>query len=109
MSTNAPPSSMVHSDRVIGTPVYGTSGEKLGSVADLAIDKRSGRVQFVVVESGGVLGLGARRYRIAWDELAYDTARDGYRLPFTQADLEDAPRAAAVEPEHVEFTESTLG
>ena len=50
------PSSVISSDRVEGTAVYGTSGEKLGSIDNLMIDKTSGHVRYAVLEFGGFLG-----------------------------------------------------
>ena len=39
---------LIESDRVEGTTVYDPSGNNLGSVKRLMIDKKSGRVAYVV-------------------------------------------------------------
>jgi sporulation protein YlmC with PRC-barrel domain len=83
---------VISSDKVEGTAVYGTSGDKLGSIDDLMIDKRSGQVRYAVLEFGGFLGMGKDRYPLPWSVLQYDTSKDGYVVPLDKARLEGAPR-----------------
>jgi sporulation protein YlmC with PRC-barrel domain len=83
---------VISSDRVEGTNVYNSAGDKLGSIDDLMIDKRSGQVRYAVLEFGGFLGMGTDRYPLPWDVLKYDTTRDGYVVPLDKSQLEGAPR-----------------
>ena len=83
---------VISSERVEGTTVYSEAGDKLGSVDDLMIDKRSGQVRYAVLEFGGFLGLGTDRYPLPWDALTYDTDKGGYVVPLDKARLNDAPR-----------------
>lgn len=46
---------------LVGTDVYGVAQEKLGALHDLVADARSGKIVFVVVSSGGVLGVGDKK------------------------------------------------
>jgi len=85
---------VISSDRVEGSPVYNASGDKLGSIDDLMIDKRSGTVRYAVLEFGGFLGMGTDRYPLPWDVLKYDTAIGGYVVPLDKAQLESAPHYA---------------
>lgn len=85
-------SDVISSDKVHGTAVYNNSGEKLGSIDDLVIDKRSGQVRYAVLEFGGFLGIGTDRYPLPWSMLKYDTALEGYLVPLDKARLEQAPR-----------------
>jgi sporulation protein YlmC with PRC-barrel domain len=85
-------SDVISSDRVEGTAVYNESGDKLGSIDDLMIDKRSGQVRYAVLEFGGFLGMGTDRYPLPWNVLKYDTSREGYVVPVDKAQLERAPR-----------------
>ena len=66
------------SSKVAGTAVYNASGEKLGSIDDLVIDKVSGQVRYAALEFGGFLGIGTDRYPIPWAKLKYDTGLAGY-------------------------------
>lgn len=85
---------VISSERVEGTKVYNDTGDKLGSIDELIIDKRSGHVRYAVLEFGGFLGMGTDRYPLPWDMLKYDTSRDGYVVPLDKARLEGAPRYA---------------
>ena len=82
-------------NKVEGSSVYSTASEKLGSIDDLMIDKRSGQVRYAVMEFGGFLGMGTDRYPIPWKMLKYDTSLDGYVVPIDRAKLEEAPRYSA--------------
>ena len=81
----------IRASRVIGTTVYNTAGEKLGSVDDLMIDKVSGQIRYAVLEFGGFLGMGTDRYPLPWNMLKYDTSKVGYVVPFTKEQLKAAP------------------
>jgi sporulation protein YlmC with PRC-barrel domain len=83
--------SVISSDRVEGTAVYNTIGDKLGSIDDLMIDKQSGQVRYAVLEFGGFLGMGTDRYPLPWSLLKYDTSKDGYVVPVDKSTLEGGP------------------
>ena len=85
-------SQVISSDKVEGTKVYNGTGDKLGSIDNLMIDKHSGLVRYAVLEFGGFLGMGTDRYPLPWSMLKYDTNLDGYVVPVDQAQLEKAPR-----------------
>ncbi len=85
---------VISSDKVEGTAVYNTNREKLGSIDDLMIDKRSGTVRYAVLEFGGFLGMGTDRYPLPWSMLKYDTDLDGYVVPIAKEQLDGAPRYA---------------
>ena len=46
--------------------VYNASGDKLGSIDDIVIDKLSGQMRYAALEFGGFLGVGTDRYPIPW-------------------------------------------
>lgn len=92
MQTSSTSTQVISSDRVEGTKVYNTAGEKLGSIEELMIDKLSGNVRYAVLEFGGFLGMGTDRYPLPWSLLKYDTTKDGYVVPLEKSVLERAPR-----------------
>ena len=85
-------SNVISSDKVEGTTVYNTAGDKLGSIDDLMIDKISGQIRYAVLEFGGFLGMGTDRYPIPWKVLKYSTDKGGYLVPLDKARLDKAPR-----------------
>lgn len=85
---------LISSDKVEGTTVYNTEGEKLGSISTLMIDKRSGQVEYAALEFGGILGIGSDYYPVPWAALEYDEEKGGYLIDADKESLENAPRFA---------------
>ena len=52
--------SLIGSDKVEGTAVYGPDRGKIGSLERVMIDKLSGKVAYAVLSFGGFLGMGER-------------------------------------------------
>jgi sporulation protein YlmC with PRC-barrel domain len=94
---------VISSDKVEGTAVYNPDGDKLGSIDDLMIDKRSGQVRYAALEFGGFLGMGTDRYPLPWSMLKYDTGLDGYVVPLQKEQLDKAPKYG--ESEAPEYTD----
>ena len=84
-------SNLISSEKVEGTAVYNTKGEKLGTVDHLMIGKRSGRVEYSVMSFGGFLGMGGQYHPLPWDMLNYDTDRGGYVVDIDKEKLEKGP------------------
>ena len=83
---------LIGSDKVEGTAVYGADDRKVGSIERVMIDKRSGKVSYAVLSFGGFLGIGDDHYPLPWQSLKYDTALGGYRTGITESDLQGAPK-----------------
>jgi hypothetical protein len=84
--------SLIGSDKVEGTAVYGVDNQKIGSVKRVMIDKISGKVAYAVVSFGGFLGIGEDYYPMPWSKLDYDTRLGGYKTDLTEAQLRSAPK-----------------
>jgi sporulation protein YlmC with PRC-barrel domain len=86
---------LIASDKVEGTSVYARNGEKLGSVHNFMVDKRSGKVAYAVLSFGGFLGMGSSYHPLPWDQLTYVPAQGGYVVDLTREQLEGAPTYTA--------------
>lgn len=84
--------SLIASDKVDGTAVYGADGERIGSIKRIILEKRGGRVAYAVLSFGGFLGIGDDYYPLPWEKLTYDESLDGYRIDLTKEQIERAPR-----------------
>jgi hypothetical protein len=84
--------SLIASDKVEGTAVYGPDGEKVGTIENVMIDKRSGHVAYAVLSFGGFLGMGTDHYPLPWAMLKYDENLGGYIVNITKGQLENAPK-----------------
>jgi len=85
---------LIASDRVEGTRVYGADGKHIGSIERLILGKQDGRVAYAVLSFGGFLGIGHDHYPLPWATLHYDTQLDGYRIDLTKEQIEGAPSYA---------------
>jgi PRC-barrel domain len=70
--------SLIGSDKVEGTAVYGADDQKIGTIQRVMIDKISGKVAYAVTSFGGFLGIGEDYYPLPWPTLMYDTRLGGY-------------------------------
>jgi hypothetical protein len=84
--------SLIGSDKVDGTAVYGADDKKIGSVQRVMIDKISGKIAYAVISFGGFLGMGEDYYPLPWANLKYDTRLSGYRVGVTELQLKGAPK-----------------
>jgi sporulation protein YlmC with PRC-barrel domain len=82
---------LIASDKVEGTPVFNRQGEKLGSIHNFMVDKKTGQVEYAVLSFGGVLGMGSDFYPLPWQSLTYDTSQGGYLVDIDKQLLQSAP------------------
>jgi PRC-barrel domain len=83
---------LIGSDKVEGTAVFGPDGQKIGSIERVMIDKFSGKVSYAVLSFGGFLGIGDDHYPLPWPSLKYDTRLGGYITGITESQLKGAPK-----------------
>lgn len=87
----------IAASRVNGTAVYDGTGEKLGSVYDVILDKTSGQADYAIMSFGGFLGIGDRYHPLPWRQLRYDTRLGGYVVNMDRAQLDAAPTYEAAD------------
>lgn len=85
-------SSLIGSDKVEGTAVYRSNGEKIGSIERVMIDKLTGKVAYAVMSFGGFLGIGEDYYPLPWSLLTYNPKLDGYEVNISEHQLKGAPK-----------------
>jgi sporulation protein YlmC with PRC-barrel domain len=90
-------SELIASNKVEGTTVYNPDGEKLGSIHNFMVDKRTGQVEYAVLQFGGLLGIGTDYYPLPWEVLEYDEEQGGYVVEIDKDALKDAPHFGAKE------------
>ena len=82
---------LIASDKVEGTSVRRSNGEKLGTIKRVMIDKLTGRVAYAVMTFGGFLGIGDEYRALPWSVLRYNPDLDAYELNVTEDQLRHAP------------------
>ncbi|MET0923380.1 MAG: PRC-barrel domain-containing protein [Xanthobacteraceae bacterium] len=83
---------LIGSDKVEGTPVYRSNGERVGTIERVMIDKLSGKVAYAVMSFGGFMGIGEDYYPLPWSLLTYSERLDGYEVNVSEQQLKGAPK-----------------
>jgi sporulation protein YlmC with PRC-barrel domain len=78
---------LIASDKVQGVGVYRSTGERIGTVKHIMINKHTGQVAYAVMNFGGFLGMGEEGYPIAWSSLTFQEQPDGYVVNLTDEQL----------------------
>lgn len=85
---------MIGSDKVEGTEVYRSNGDRIGTIERVMLDKVSGKVAYAVMSFGGFLGIGNDYYPVPWPMLTYNEKLGGYEVNLSETQLKGAPRFA---------------
>src|SRR5512136_695442 len=84
--------SLIGSDKVEGTAVYRSNGDKVGTIERVMIDKISGKVAYAVMSFGGFMGIGQDYYPLPWSLLTYNPGLGGYEVNIREEKLRGAPK-----------------
>ena len=76
---------------VIGDKVLNNKDEHLGEIKDIMLDVRAGKIDYLVVEFGGFLGIGIKYFAIPFRLLQIDPARKLFIFNQSKEALEKAP------------------
>jgi sporulation protein YlmC with PRC-barrel domain len=91
MTTNTGHTSAILASKVKGTAVYSDTGDKIGTVEDIVLDKQSNQIMFAALGFGGLFGLGEKYYPVPWSMLDYSEDKGGYVVPLDADRIKDAP------------------
>jgi sporulation protein YlmC with PRC-barrel domain len=86
---------LISSDKVEGTAVRRSNGDKVGTIDHVMLDKHSGRIAYAVMSFGGFLGMGENYYALPWNSLRYNEELDAYELNVSDDLLRNAPAAGS--------------
>lgn len=89
--TTAVTRDQIRASSVSGTSVYNASGEKLGHIDDIVLNKRDGKATVAIMSFGGFLGIGESYHPLPWESLTYDPSKEGYVVNVSREQLEGAP------------------
>src|ERR1035441_182316 len=77
---------------LIGMEVKNNQNEKLGKVNDLAVDVESGRIVYVILSTGGFIGIGDTLHAVPPGALHHDVATKTLQLDADKEKLNAAPK-----------------
>jgi sporulation protein YlmC with PRC-barrel domain len=89
---DSPPANGMVASALIGTDLKSSDGESAGRISDLIIDQ-NGKVEAVLVNTGGLLAMGEKRVAIDWKAIKRSASPDDQdlRVDMTRDDLQSAP------------------
>ena len=100
MPTTSGHTSAIRAKKVLGTRVSDPSGNKIGAIEDVILDKNSNSILFAVVSFGGFLGMGEKYHPIPWSALDFDPGEGAYVVSYTKEQLQAAPTGSIEELTH---------
>jgi sporulation protein YlmC with PRC-barrel domain len=82
---------LLSADTITGDDVCNLQDEKLGAIQDIMLDTQNGKIRYVVLSSGGFLGMGDRLFAIPWSALQLDSEHKRFILDVDVDRLKKAP------------------
>lgn len=76
---------------IVGDEVCNLKDEKLGTIQDIMLDLRNGKIRYAVLASGGFLGMGGRLFALPWRALKHDGEHKRFNLDIEIDRLKQAP------------------
>lgn len=87
------PADQIRGEELVGTTVYGANDANVGEIGDVVLTA-DGKVDAVIIDVGGFLGIGEKEVAVGMDKLAFMTDADGNKYlytAFTEEQLNAAP------------------
>ncbi|HHZ08686.1 MAG TPA: PRC-barrel domain containing protein [Rhizobiales bacterium] len=72
----------IRAEELIGTTVYGAGDENVGEIGDVILTQ-DGKVDAVIIDVGGFLGVGEKEVAVGMDNLTFLTDEDGNKYLYT--------------------------
>ena len=91
MVTTTPTQPTILAKKVIGTKVVNVTGDDIGKIEDVVLDKSSNSIMFAVVGFDGFFGINEKFHPVPWSSLNYDRRLQSYVVPYTMEQLREAP------------------
>jgi sporulation protein YlmC with PRC-barrel domain len=80
-----------YGSKLIGMDVKNPQGQALGEVSELVFDPQDAKLKSVVISTGGVLGIGAKKVAVPWNQLKPATDEQALIAEMTQEEIQQAP------------------
>jgi sporulation protein YlmC with PRC-barrel domain len=85
------PLKMEDVSKISGSTVYGTDDSKIGSVSTVLMNPESKTIDRLVVNEGGVLGVGGHKVALPVDQFKWDSDKGGFKVAKSTDDLKSMP------------------
>jgi len=88
------PTADIRADNLDGTAVYGANDERVGEIGDVVLTT-DGKVDAVIIDVGGFLGIGEKEVAVGMDKLQFMTDGDNNHYLYTNFTKEQLEAATA--------------
>lgn len=82
-------------DSLIGKNVVKRDGAGVGQIKDLMMDSHTGRINYIVLLKGGIIGVGGDQYAVPFQALQFDADMNRVTLTIDENKLANAPKQEA--------------
>lgn len=82
---------VVKASEVTGVKVQNAEGDHLGTINEVVIDKLSGKVNYLVLDFGGILGFGNKYFAMPWNLFSYNDKEGCFFINIDKDRLNNAP------------------
>ena len=87
-------SASISAEEIQGMQVVSQTGEEIGEIKSATTDQDTGKIKFVTVSKGGVLGMGGEDVAVPFEALRLDQQNEQATLTVNESKLENAPQQA---------------
>jgi sporulation protein YlmC with PRC-barrel domain len=88
-------------ENIVGAKVVNSAGDEIGTISDIILDK-DGKISGIVIESGGVFGVGAKRVAISTAKLPSMKEANVLLIGLSPDELKQAPEFKTIEEKKAE-------
>ena len=85
------PVRLLTASSVMKDTIIGPTGEKLGYIKDIMLNLEGGTIEYIVMESGGFLGLGGKFFALPFRVLRLNAEEHAFVLDLDKDILKEAP------------------
>ncbi len=87
-------SASISAEEIEGMKVVSQTGEEIGEIKSAKTDQESGKIKFVTLSKGGVLGMGGEDIAVPFEALRFDQQNEQATLTVNESKLDNAPQQA---------------
>jgi sporulation protein YlmC with PRC-barrel domain len=87
--------SSISAKQLLGMKIVSPQGENIGRIEDVKLNTESGRLSFVTISKGGVMGIGGDNLAVPLAAFSIDTQNKQATLTVDKSKLDNAPQQQA--------------
>jgi sporulation protein YlmC with PRC-barrel domain len=85
------PLHLLTASSIIGDKVENRQEQNIGKIKDIMINLNDGRIEYMVIEFGGFLGIGEKLFAVPFSKLRLNHKKENFELDVNKSVLEGAP------------------